>query len=309
MNSINKKLFIINPVAGRGRCSKLLPKLKNYLKNYAASTEIYVTEQKGGATEFLKGMNNNYHTIVAVGGDGTINEIINGICPDKDVCLAVLPCGSGNDFAKAIGMDRDYEKSLYSIFNNNCASLIDVGKISYIENNNENFITNRLFINSCGIGFDALVAYLIKNTNLLTGLPLYLSAVFKAIFTYRPIKINASVDTHMFQGVKLLISIGNGKTSGGGFILNPFAELDDNKLDACLINDFSKIKILKNLTKAISGKHYSIKGVDLYKFKTCKIDLEEPNFLHLDGEVLSSRLTKAEITLEESKLKVIKGIA
>ena len=305
MNTNNKKLFVINPVAGRGRSIKLLPKLKDYLKKYADTTELYITEKKGSATEFISGLNNEFKTIVAVGGDGTINEVINGINLDNDVNLAVLPCGSGNDFAKTIGMNNNYEKNIHSIFNNNCTSLLDVGKINYCDNNNS--FKTKLFINSCGIGFDALVAFLIKKNSFLVGLPLYLSAVFKALYTYNAIKVRAIFDSQKVEGTKLLISIGNGKTSGGGFILNPFAVLDDGKLDVCLINDFSKAKIIRNLAKAISGKHYTIKGVDLFKFKNCRINLETPNYLHLDGEVITENLTEAEISIFEKRIRVIKG--
>lgn len=306
MEKNKKKLFIVNPVAGRGRSIKLLPKLKNYLNKFSNSTELFITEKKGNATEFLKGLNNDYGTIIAVGGDGTVNEVINGINLDYNPSLAVLPCGSGNDFAKAIGMNQSFEKNINKIFNNNHSTYIDIGQIKYFEENNKS-ANLKFFINSCGIGFDAYVAFLIKSNNFLKGLPLYLSAVFKALATYNPIKINALFDLQKVECNKLLVSIGNGKTSGGGFLLNPFAELDDGILDVCLVNDFPKLKIILNLVKAIYGKHYTIKGVDLFKFNSCNINLEYPNYLHLDGEVMTSRLLKAEINVFEKKIRVIKG--
>lgn len=301
----NKVVFIVNPIAGRGRSKKLLPKLKKYLKDKTSTSEIYVTEKKGSAKEFVSCIDNEFNTVVSVGGDGTLNEIINGLNFNDNIKLSILPCGSGNDFAKAIGVEKSLEKNVYTIFNHKTEIKVNVGKIVYWENINS-FIKTHYFINSCGIGFDALVAYLISKNKILVGLPLYLSAVIKALFSFSPIQVNYEVDNKKFEGEKLLISIGNGKTSGGGFMLNPFADLHDNKLDACLIDNFSRFKIIKNLSKAITGKHYLINGIKIYQFKNFSVKLMEPYYLHVDGEVITDNLKKAEIGICDKEMVFIK---
>ena len=301
----NKVVFIINPVAGRGRSKKLIPKLKKYLKDKISDSEIYITERKGSAREFVSCIDNEFNIVVSVGGDGTLNEIINGLNFNDNIKLSILPCGSGNDFAKAVGAEKNLEKNVYRIFNQKTEMNVNLGRITYGENINSSVKTH-YFINSCGIGFDALVAYLISKNKFLVGLPLYLSAVIKALFSFSPIQVSYEIDNDKYEGEKLLISIGNGKTSGGGFMLNPFADLHDNKLDVCLIDNFSRLKIIKNLSKAITGKHYLIDGINLYQFKKLSLQLKNPCYLHVDGEVITDNLKKAEIEICDKKAVFIK---
>jgi diacylglycerol kinase (ATP) len=301
----SKVLFIVNPVAGRGRSRKLLPKLKEYLRSKSSLSEIYLTEKKGSAREFVNQLDNQFSTIVSVGGDGTLNEILNGLKFNQNIKLAIIPCGSGNDFANAISVERKLEKNIQIIFNNNSNVKVNIGEIIYLENIKSSPVSH-YFINSCGIGFDALVAHLISKRRFLVGLPLYLSAVIEALFNYIPIMVRYEIDNFKYMGNKLLISIGNGKTSGGGFILNPFADLCDNKLDACIINNFTKLKIIKNLFKAITGKHYTIDGVDIHQFESFNVKLEHPYYLHVDGEVVTDNMKEAEVKICKEKMVFIK---
>jgi len=292
-------------VAGRGRSKKLLPKLQKLLQDKGFNSEIYITEKKGSAREFVSGIDDQFKTVVSVGGDGTLNEILNGINFNNDIKLSILPCGSGNDFAKAINVEKNIEKNVNSIFNNNTEIKVNVGRITYWENMNSDNKTH-YFINSCGIGFDALVAHLIMKNKYLVGLPLYLSAVIKALFKFSPIDVKYEFDGNKFEGIKLLISIGNGKTSGGGFVLNPFAELSDNKLDACIINNFPRLKIIKHLSKAIKGKHYLIDGIDIHQFKDLRVNLAKPYYLHIDGEVITDCLNDAKIEICDKEVVFVK---
>lgn len=301
----NKVVFIVNPVAGRGRSKKLIPKLKKYLKDKTSISEIYITDYKGSAREFVSRINKEFNTVVSIGGDGTLNEIINGLNFNDNIKLSIFPCGSGNDFAKAIGAEKNLERNILKIFNQKTELNVNVGRITFGESINSSVKTH-YFINSCGIGFDALVAHLISNNKFLVGLPLYLSAVIKALFSYSPIQVIYEIDNKKFEGEKLLISIGNGKTSGGGFMLNPFANLNDYKLDACLIDNFTRFKIIKNLSKAIKGKHYLINGINLYQFKSLSVQLQNPCYLHVDGEVITGNLKNAKIEVCDKEIVFIK---
>ncbi|MCX6150199.1 MAG: diacylglycerol kinase family lipid kinase [Ignavibacteriales bacterium] len=304
MDSKRKILFIVNPIAGRGRTQKILPKLKTYLDNSSAYSEIFITDKKGRAHEYVSNTTDNFNIIVSVGGDGTLNEIINGLNGNSHIKLGILPYGSGNDFAKALGIKNNFENNIHTIINSTNVFTVDVGKIEYKEFHNDQIIASH-FINSCGIGFDALVSQLILKNHFLKGLPLYLSAVLKALFCFKPFEIDAAFDDKRITGKKLLVAIGNGKTSGGGFKLNPYAKLNDEKLDACIIDSLSKLKILQKLSKAITGKHNLLKEVKLLQFQKCTIHLSDPSYLHCDGEVISSSVSKVQIELRKDKLRFI----
>jgi YegS/Rv2252/BmrU family lipid kinase len=295
-----KKIIIINPIAGRGRCEKIIPKVKETIKKQVHEFDILLTEGKNHAKEFVSNLKDELKVIYSVGGDGTINEIVNGIKNFENTILGILPFGSGNDFAKSLGIKHN----LTYLEKTPETKKIDIGKVSYGISSSET-LYDTFFVNSLGIGFDALIAHLIAKNKTLKGLPLYLSAVFKGITKFNPFEVEAKFDDETFHGKKLLIAVGNGKTSGGGFKLNPFAELFDGKLDACLIDDLSRLKILSKLPKAILGTHTNLKEVLIKTFKDSEIKLKQPTWMHSDGEVISDSVNFVKTSIVKKKLEVI----
>jgi len=302
---LDKRIIIINPVAGRGRCEKIIPKIKEAVKKQAHSIDIFLTERKNHAKEFVNNLKDEYKTIYAVGGDGTINEVVNGIKHFENIILGILPFGSGNDFARSLGLKKA-NNNINSFSVNPIIKKIDLGEIIYKIDRSDK-LHKTFFVNSLGIGFDALVSHLIAKNKTLKGLPLYLNAVFKAINKFHSFEMTANFDASNYSGKKLLIAIGNGKTSGGGFKLNPFAEINDGKLDVCLIDSLSKLKIIRKLPKAIFGTHTNLKEVAVQNFITSKIVLGQPSWMHSDGEVISDSVVEIFTTIFPGKLNVIMG--
>lgn len=248
--------------------------------------DLIVTERKGHATEIVKYHLDEFEVFCSVGGDGTLNEVANGLVPVNGKTLAVLPCGSGNDFAKTISIGTSLENDL-TIIRNGKIKPVDYGSLSYSEDKNNIKI---YFINSLGFGFDALVAQLIKKTKYLKGSVLYLYAVIKALKQFDYVTMKTSFDENENSRSNVLAAIGNGKFSGGGFMLNPTASIDDKLLDVCVINKISIPTIIQKLPLAIFGKHTHLPYVQIHKFRQGSIQLDKPAYIHLDGEVI---ITKA----------------
>ncbi len=295
-----KKIIIINPVAGRGRCEKIIPKIKEVIKKQIHDFDILLTERKNHAKEYVSGLKDELKIIYSVGGDGTINEIVNGLKNFENTILGILPFGSGNDFAKSLGIKHD----ISSLEKMPETKKIDIGKVFY-KISASGKLNETIFVNSLGIGFDALIAHLIAKNRILKGLPLYLSAVLKGLTKFKSFEVEAKFDDDPYLGKKLLIAIGNGKTSGGGFKLNPSAELSDGQLDVCLIDDLSRLKILRKLPKAILGTHKSLNEVKMKCFQTSEIKLKQPTWMHSDGEVISDSVNYVKTIIISKKLEVI----
>lgn len=299
-------LFIVNPVAGKGHGERVIPELKKILAGKGIKSDLIITERKGHAMEIAAQFSGVFDIITAVGGDGTISEIVNGLSfPDNNV-LGVIPCGSGNDFARTIHINESLEKDVLNLLKSANIKTIDIGEVELTSANNEQIRAR--FLNSFGLGFDALVTKIIQKSKVLRGLPLYLSAVFKALFIYNSSYINSRFDDVYLEGKKLVIAIGNGPTAGGGFKLLPTADPRDGLLDGCIINDLSKLRIILELPKAIVGKHTKLPFVKMVKFREAEIICKEPVYAHLDGDLISEKAVKVILNLHKEKIKVIANI-
>ncbi len=287
----------------------MLPQLKSLLNNHANHTEILLSERPMHAAELSKEISNNSNgIIVSVGGDGTLNEIINGLNLEKENVIGVLPIGSGNDFIKNIGLSKIFSKDLDLVLGGNKAKYknVDLGFVEYKKRGSDE-IKTRVFSNAVGIGFDAQVAHLNQTNKKLSGLISYINAVFRSLKTLRLLDVSLKFNDMHIKGHKLLITIGNGTCSGGGFYLNPNAIVDDELLDITVIEPISKIKLLVELPKVLFNKLSSIKEAVMYKTEFAEINLSEPAFVHTDGESLGDDIVSLNVKILKGKLKFISG--
>jgi len=268
---------------------------------------LVITEYPGHAVEIASAISHHSNSIIfSIGGDGSLNEIINGINNNHHVALGVIPIGSGNDFARAIGnLKKDFLVEKYLLSEK--ISLCDIGHLTLsIENN---IILDKKFISSLGIGFDAQVAYKIKSIKYLKGLLLYLASVFASLLTYKAptSKLEIPQNKVTINDKLFLFAVGNTETAGGGFKLNPGARIDDGYLNLCLAKDISKMTLLRVLPRAITGTHINDKNVFTYKFKDLTYTTSEKIFLHIDGETteLKEGEKTIKIRINEQKQKII----
>jgi len=270
-------LFIVNSVAGRGKTGRILSDLVTSLNNLGFNYEIEITKAPRHATELAgEYIKKGFRKIIAVGGDGTINEVVNGIVRSKKsevVQFGIIPVGGGNDFAKNFHMGSSIEKNLKILLQGYTRS-IDVGRIE-----------DNYFINALGLGFDAEVAEYSNKIRFLNGLPRYMLAILKTLAKLKPRKIRIELDDEKINLSILLISIGNGFSTGGGFLITPHAKVDNGYFDICIIKSLRIFRLLKLLPTVIKGEHLKYPEVQIKHTKKIKIKTEFPIPIYCDGEL------------------------
>jgi YegS/Rv2252/BmrU family lipid kinase len=208
--------------------------------------------------------------------------------------LGVLPVGTGNDFASNLGIPTDLRQAALRLAQAQTRR-IDLGQVN-----------GRFFDNNMGMGFETMIDVEAHKTTWLSGRPQYLAAVFRAMTSY-PFPV---VDIHQDGGTTLakeilLISVGNNRRIGGGFLLTPYAEPDDGQLDVCVVDALPRREILRLLPKAATGQHEGEPAVCLTRTTRLIVESEEPLPIHTDGEVLWLDAHRVEVTVEPARLEVI----
>lgn len=288
-----KHLFIINPEAGKGKSMTYVNVIKEYFQHSSDSYIIEITKYPGHATELVKDYTSreNYR-VYAMGGDGTLNEVLNGMINTNSV-LGVIPCGSGNDFVKSIvdDMDRDIFKRTIE------------GKEEFID---LGMVNGKYFLNISSVGFDSVVVYHanhFKKMNYISGSTAYILGILKTLFTFNSIHASVEIDGATFNKNILLAAVANGKCYGGGVKISPKSIINDGAFDICLVDNTSKLKIFFFFPKAIKGTHESIKEVSFYKGKKITIMSQEEFVLNIDGELFKEK--KATFEMIHNGIKVL----
>ncbi len=293
MTHLKRKIvFIINPVAGHGKTIEMLPIIKNKMSSVSdiIDYDIQVSKNVGDISEIVKdSFATGVSEFVAVGGDGSLSEMINGLtfpC-DNIPSIAILPLGSGNDFVKNTIEKKEIDQIFESIIQNK-KTLIDVGKVN-----------DYYFINVCSFGIDGPI---IKDTDklkkIMPGQLSYLTSTIKGGITFKPSLVDVKVDGEIYTGKMILIAIGNGKYFGGGMNICPEAKYDDGLLEVCLVNNVSKLKFIRKISKIYSGQLNEIEEVSYIKGKEIYIEVQGHQYLiNADGNLLGQ--TPARISIIE----------
>jgi len=297
-----KTELIVNLTAGGGKPRPYLKTIFKYLKENGFNFKVSYTSHHGEAIELAqKAADKGIELIVSIGGDGTVNEIVNGIMKSKNnPSLGIIPLGWANDFIKSTDIPSDIIKA--------CKILVR-GKIKKID---IGVINNQIyFANICGVGFDAEVAHLANqlknrhpNWNSLNAF-VYVFATIKKLlspFSCRNVKIK--FDGQEIHSKILFIAVSNGKIYGGRFKITPEAILDDGLLEICLVEEMGRFKYLSIIPKVFKGTHASIKGINFYRAKEVVIQFSEPVLAQTSGEVIEGQKNYI-ITLLPKSLKLI----
>jgi diacylglycerol kinase (ATP) len=286
-----KAAIIVNPAGGKGKTLGLLPKVVKWCQTQGIEFRIYPTIEPGDGTHQARlARQAEFERVVVLGGDGTINEVGQALI-GTDIIMGILPGGSGNDFFKMLGKEINLEQALKIAFLG-VPHEVDVG-----------IANGRSFFNVLGIGFDARVAAEAAKSRI-PGFPGYLWAVFKVWRSYGPMPLEIELDRLKLTHNVTLVSIGNGRISGGGFYLTPQAKFDDGLFDICIMDYFPKSKIFGVLPRALKGTHVRLEGVRIYRSRRIVIRSTEKFPVHIDGEPLPEPLEKLELTMDHRKLKI-----
>jgi YegS/Rv2252/BmrU family lipid kinase len=307
----DKWLIIVNPNAGVKKGGRDWPQISRLLNSAGLDHLCILTEHRNHANnltgEFIE---KGFRNIAVVGGDGTMNEVVNGIFQQKHVSpdaitLGMIPVGTGNDWCRTFKIPFDYQGAI-QILKNGKHFMQDVGEISYFRKD-EPF--ERYFINIAGMGYDALVA---KKTNISKekgrGGPLtYIYFVFSSLFQYKFIEAIIEIDDQqVFRGEMFSMNVGICKYNGGGMMQVPGAVPDDGLFDVTLIKKTKKWLVIRFANKLYDGTLINLPFISTYRGKLIRIRSVGKIYLEADGESLGHSPFVYEIIPQS--LKVICGL-
>jgi YegS/Rv2252/BmrU family lipid kinase len=286
---MDKLLVILNPWAGRGTAGRQQPALEQALRENGADFAIVTTHAVGGATELAwQGIERGYGRIIAVGGDGTINEVVNGIKGaeaglGRRARLGVIPLGTGSDFVKALdGVEaNDIHGGVRRAVGERTRA-IDLGRVRVGDS------APRFFINALGIGLDAQVAAESLKLTKLKGMAVYLVAIIRALANYKAHPMTVEYDGSRLHRRLLFASLANGRCQGGGFWLTPDAQIDDGLLDLCMIDNMRLDQIIRYIPRLMDGTHISLRQVTMGRARAISVACAAPIPVATDGEVIAT---------------------
>jgi YegS/Rv2252/BmrU family lipid kinase len=279
--------LIVNPAAGAGRTAKRWPQIKECLKKIGVKFEHDLTEAPGHAIELAKtAVSKGYKLIVSVGGDGTINEVVNGIYDTgnlKDITLGIIGTGTGGDYIRTLGIPRDYLQSCKRLVHPH-KMIVDLGMVEHTVNGEKK---RRLFANFAGLGFDAeVVKATTKKYKSLGSVPSYLMGLLTTLVCYRNREISLKIDGKEEKRKVCTIVMSNGRYGGGSMFIAPQADIKDGLFDVVIIGDISKPDLLASLPRIYRGTHLTHPKVTLKRAREVEIQSEVSIALQADGELL-----------------------
>jgi len=279
--------------------------IKQFLVEKGLKFEFDVTEARGHAVELARtAIQKGYKLIVSVGGDGTINEIVNGLHASgsmKDVELGVISTGTGGDFGKTLGISKNWPQACQQLLNPERLKT-DIG---LIELDKAGKICKRVFVNFAGMGFDAEI---VKATTVrfkkLGGLPAYLMGLSTTLFNYRNKNVTLLLDGTVQRYRACTVVVTNGKYGGGSMFLSPNARIDDGLLDVVIIGDIDKFDLIRSLPRIYRGTHLTHPKVKTARVKTIELSSVEPASIQADGELIGE--SAAKLTVLPGALTILK---
>jgi diacylglycerol kinase (ATP) len=279
--------IIVNPVAGAKTTYREWPRIQSLLRQGGLSFDYQYTEGIGHAIELAReAASDGYRFLVAVGGDGTINEVANGVLTatnSESTTMGIVSTGTGNDFIRSIGIPKDYTGACKRLFGSR-RSLIDAGLVQYQKNGKQE---ERYFINSSGAGFDAEVNEAVDHIPKRLGHTVpFVLGLLKTLPTYKNKDITLTIDGRQESRRVLSVIVSNGAYFGGGMKIAPDAELTDRQLDVITIGDVGKLELLQVFPRVYKGTHVTHPKVRTGK--AGRVTVTSPNriLIQADGELL-----------------------
>ncbi len=291
-------LLIINPTAGRGRTRRFLPQLLHELNAGGVPFEHKLTTQSGEARELARrAIADGARTVVAVGGDGTVHEVANGLMQagNPEAALGIIPLGSGNDLAKAVGLPLDPLVAIGSLKEGQ-RRWIDLGQSG-----------SRYFVNGLGIELDGAVAWRNSKLKRLRGEWAYLWGAFREAISFARFPMKLHTPLWQYEGDALLTGACNGPYQGGNFHMAPQAQVDDGLLDLYLIEDLSILERLIHMPDVRRGSHLRLQQVHMLKVPWFELELEKPLLAHMDGEPFTLAPGSHRVEIKPKALQVLCG--
>ena len=294
-------LFIVNPVAGNGAGILTVPLIEAAMKDSAAPFELVQTERAGHATSIAAdAVKRGIETIVAVGGDGTVHEVLNGLLADRAVpsraTLAIVPAGSGNDLARMLQIPTEVEAAC-RLLDDHALRRIDVGLAKALDGPRVAELPpdGRFFVNMLGIGFTAAVVLESLAVGPLTGMERYAKAIERALQSrWGTPDVKLVADGQSLSERIVIQEICNGQWEGGGFRVAPDARIDDGWFDIVTVAAMSQPELMELLPRIATGDHRGHDAVSIIRARHVAWESAEPVAIQADGEVLAEAALRVE---------------
>ncbi len=303
-------LVVVNPNAGRKRGLVDWPQISGHFDRYGLQYNTVFTERPGHATEIVVEWvgKKGFQKIIVVGGDGTMNEVVNGIFTQRrykttDITLGMITVGTGNDWGRMFGIPSDYEEAVKVLILNQ-TFIQDAGIVDYRDQDEAG---RRYFVNIAGMGFDAEVT---RKSNRLKekgkgGVFLYLVNIFTSLLNFRHVEALINVDGFNMENKIFSINVGICRYNGGGMIQAPLAIPDDGLFDLTVIRKLSKPNVILSLKRLYNGTIHKHPKVDIYTGKSIRVESRHTIRLETDGESLGH--TPIEFRIIPKSVKVLTG--
>lgn len=273
-----KLKVIVNPVAGRGKSLRRWKRAEAQLVKLGISYVPYLTNGVGHAKALAASAKaEGYSAVMSVGGDGTLNEVVNG-CMGNAISIAVVSTGTGNDFAKSAGLPADPVQAA-RLCVDGIPQPVDVGEFG-----------GRFFVNASGIGFDAEVADIVnKKYQHLRGSSPYILGVLSRLPSYKPPHFHMRMDQIEAEFAAWMVAVVSGSFYGGGMHVVPGADISDGLLDVAVIGSLGRFELLRIFPKVFSGEHIHHPKVSLYRTSRVQLEADRPVRIQADGEVFEGQ--------------------
>ncbi len=302
---------ILNPAAGKGKARGEIPAVRSFFERSALTYRLHLTERPGDATSIAASIERNRETaVLAAGGDGTCNEVVNGLLSrppsgdgqEADVPLfGVLPIGRGNDFSYGAGLPSSLQDALELLLEPK-ASLIDAG---YLKGGD--FPDGRYFVNGVGVGFDAIVGFAAAQLRMFHGAAGYLIAAVRTLIAYpEPPELEIIFNGSSARRQPALVSVMNGRRMGGSFYMAPDALMNDGLLNICMTDHGPRSMLLKSMYRYSRGTQASLPNTVTAETKSITLRaLQGGMAVHADGETICTSGSNLEISCRRSALLLL----
>jgi diacylglycerol kinase (ATP) len=302
-----KVKIILNPMADMGNAWRVARDLRSITEQHGG-VDWSGTVYPGHAIELAQQAGEQgYDMVIAMGGDGTIHEVINGlmkVSEEKRPILGVVPVGSGNDFAHGINVSRESTEALTCALDGE-ASTVDLGLMIDEHGRRE------YFDNTLGIGFGAVVTIRSHKLPVLRGFLMYLTAVIQTIILdHNPMAMQIETDDQKWEQSVIYLVICNGPREGGGFLIAPEAKIDDGLFHYAMITNVSRAMMFRIVPEVMKGTHGRFKQVRMGTCKKFTLSADRPLYIHADGEIFTgpgTDLRKVSFEILPKALRVVRG--
>lgn len=303
---------IVNPVAGSGRPARAWPSIRQRLEQLGLRVDELHTAEPGAATHLARHLvQNGVRELLVVGGDGTLNEVVNGIL-DQDghplgpVTLTIVPCGTGRDFPRLFGIARPEQAIDLLRWGETCR--VDIGSLHFRDP--AGLPRTRFFVNMADIGLGAeTAAWVSHSTKQLGGFLAYLVGATRTILRHRAAPLSITVDgRQVFEGPALMVAIANGRFHAGGMRIAPMASVTDGQLEVFVLRNVSRLELLGSLLPAVyRGAHVGHPAVEHWSGRTVRVEAAEPIRVEMDGEPVGTTDIEARVVPRALTLRVPQG--